>query len=191
MLRLALGALYLTTLGGCLASQSGGAILPSRYDVGAATTQHGEAATHYGFGLSWASVWPTPTMPIDVGLGYVIEAPNEPSDASARTDTPKPALYGPYLELAYRLAGTRHQRTWLALRGEWLQIPVGTDHVDGMGYTARAAWEVFGAGKGAGYCGSGGVGVFAEASLRQIPGDRFTSVLIAGATLRLPAVAFK
>ena len=61
---------------GCIASRSGAAVFPARYDVAPVTmsrTDSGVAGFHMAGALSWASLSPNPANPIDLAVGYQLE----------------------------------------------------------------------------------------------------------------------
>src|SRR5688572_4191462 len=120
-MRWLVGLLAVIALGGCLASRAGaGAIAPARYDLGAYGSGDGGAGFHGAAGIYWASMSPNPNTPVDVGVGWMLEAGDTPHEAGSvaqvtttTTQTPtnpgpggvvkeSVTTHGPYVELARR-----------------------------------------------------------------------------------------
>ncbi len=184
-----------------VAHAGGGALIPpTRLDMSPVTMVKADGVTsgfHLTAGLHWASLSPSRTNPIDVGIGYVMEqypdhgAPLPPS-AECRGDlvhTPW-SIHGAYLELDHRLHGSRSTRSWLGVRGELLYAMVNGEHRAGAGLSARMAWELFapvkGGGRNAAILGTFAVGFFLEVAHRRLPSGIAASSTSAGLSLRLP-----
>ncbi len=206
-----IGVVALLGLGGCLAGRGGGLILPARYDVGGYASDRGGGGFHGAAGLHWASMSSNPRTPVDVGLGWVVERqPGEegpaPADGVARTTTTAPppggtmtqvndgvTTHGPYVEIARRISGSRHQRTFVGGRAEWLFRDDGTGSKSGVGLTARISQELFATtrerGRSGAASGAFALGLFLELGHRRID-DFSEDTIVAGLSFRLPAAVF-
>jgi len=190
------------------------AIPPLRLDVGPQVLYGFEGPRDGGqilVGIHLASLWPGDT-PVDLGIGLVAASAERPagqagaaprlraasssSSGSGSPDTDDD-LTGYYLEAAGLVAGGRYWRTWLGARGELVTADVdGVTH-EGWGMAARVTIELRDGGAGAIGGGSGtavmfgtaAIGVYAEASLRDVPGPVGGLGLSAGLSLRVPFLA--
>lgn len=146
------------------------------------------ATTQLTVGLSWASLYPKPT-PVDVQIGVVVTTvPVRGERLLARASEPvdTECLAGGYVLVAARGAAGRHWRTWMAARGELVDL--GDD--PGLGAAARASIElwvgdthrdehVHGIGVGA-------ISAWAELGVREQPADGVATFVAAGLGFRLP-----
>jgi len=186
----------------------GGAILvpPAEVDVGVGATS-GDAVTGPSTdvlcGIHWASLYWHPT-PVDIGIGYVgsIRSVLPGFGFVAREAEPTPIdnklrLNGGYFDLAYSLESKKHWRTWLAARGELLSGTVNLHSFSALGYALRINTEVFGqhafaaAGRrvAAALAGTFALGVYVEASHRDIAPELGPNELSAGISMRVPFIA--
>jgi hypothetical protein len=171
-------------LSGCLIPV---AVPPARVDVGYGPTAGVADTLHLAAGASLASGQRRHDAKLDVGAGYLLEA---------RPGTEAPAAHGAYLAVDW-MQSSRRARTSLGLRA-------GALHADGQtggALAVRLSRELYKTGQGpwesddrcgtaAGWwTGSGGVGVYAESGLLQLPGAEPGWSTTIGLTLRTPALA--
>ena len=148
-------------------------------------------------GLHWASLAWKPT-PIDIGVGYVGSARQVVPGYSARTVDATPfdnqlRLDGGYLELGKTLQGSsRHWRTWLSARGELLHGSVNDRSFSAIGGAVRVSSEVYLSGAAGGrnaiICGTLALGIYVEASHRDIAPELGRDVVTSGVSIRLPFI---
>ncbi len=185
----------------------GGAILipPAEVDVGFGSTIGSAAAltgtsTEVLAGLHWASLYWKPT-PIDVGVGYVGVRRGVLPGYAERETMPTPddntlRLDGVYVDLAYTLDGSKHWRTWLAGRAEWLDVRANGSAFASHGFALRIASELYAQAVGAkgDHCAGGviagtlALGIYVEASHRDLPPELGPDALTAGVSLRVPFI---
>lgn len=184
----------------------GGAILipPAEVDVGFGSTLGGAAITGTSAevlaGMHWASLYWKPT-PIDVGLGYVGVRRGMLPGFAERETMPSPddntlRLDGVYVDLAYTLESTQHWRTWLAGRAEWLDVRANSAAYASHGFALRVASELFAQtvaadGHGGGFgviAGTLALGLYVEASHRDLPPELGPDAVTAGLSLRVPFI---
>jgi len=148
-------------------------------------------------GLHWASLAWKPT-PIDIGIGYVGSARQVVPGYSARTVDTTPfdnqlRLDGGYLELGKTLQGSsRHWRTWLSARGELLHGSVNDRSFSAIGGAVRVSSEVYLSGAAGGrnaiICGTLALGIYVEASHRDIAPELGPNGVTSGVSIRLPFI---
>lgn len=142
-------------------------------------------------GLSWATL-DARDIPFDVGLGYVRwSAGDDTAPIAARSSVasaPIADAHGAYLDLAARVLGSRHVRTWFGVRGELLDV----DGVDGAAYgvATRIATELWTGARsrdGLVVTGSPSIGLYVEAGLREGRDENIETFSV-GITVRSPFV---
>jgi hypothetical protein len=185
------------------ACNRGGIIPPTRVDLAPVTMNRGnglETGAHVAAGLHWASLYPRPDNPVDVGLGYAYDGFESPESRSPVAG-PRPQSTGPasadpdaihsvYIAAERRIAGSEHQRTWVGGRGE-IGFGAANGHTRmGTGLTGRLGWEIFAGTKKhtRDILGVVAVGFFVEAGLRKLPGGKRAAVTSAGISVRLPLI---
>lgn len=177
------------------ASARGGAIAlpPLEVDVGAtAPVGGGEAvgpSTDVLVGVHWASLFWRPTR-YEVGAGYVGSFRDlrrgEPGDRFA--------LNGGYLALGRSLFTSPHLRSWVELRGELLHASVPGREFSALGGAVRFAAEIYSSGAGgrsspgsvAMFAGTFALGMFVEASHRDVPTALGPTGVSTGISIRIP-----
>jgi hypothetical protein len=102
-------------------------------------------------------------------------------------------LNGAYVEMARRAGGDDWRRAWLGARAELLFADVAGRHRAGVGFTGRAAWELFApikaGGRGGGIIGTFALGVYLELGGRRLPDGTSAVQSTAGLSMRLPLIA--
>lgn len=106
------------------------------------------------------------------------------------------SLDGGYLELGRTLVNQKHFRAWVSARGELLDANLNGWAFSALGAAMRVASEVYVSGaaitgghdSGAMVVGTFAIGVYVEASHREIPGALGPNGFTAGLTLRLPFI---
>jgi hypothetical protein len=169
-------------------------MLPLRFDVGAtsASTSDGfRGGVEMKLGVHWASLSPTPTR-YDVGLG-VFGAVLPGAEDAAMPEVDNDVLYGgAYLEAGKVLSEGRHWRTWAAGRGEYLGTSAFGENHEGFGVAGRLGAELYLSGVGIEprglFLGTYAIGVYAEASARDLGGEVSPMQVSGGLTLRTPLV---
>lgn len=172
---------------------------PSRIDVAPTTIHRGdglESGSHVAAGIHWASVNPLPNNPIDIGLGYAYDRYGSRDDHRVlhRGGVRAPDdVHSIYLATERRIAGSKHQRTWVGGRGELGFASVGGRTRMGTGLVGRLGWEMFaGTGKRSrDILGVVAVGFFVEAGLKRLPGNQRGVTTTAGVSVRLPLIVAK
>lgn len=185
----------------------GAAILvpPAEVDVGAGAPFGAAvdgASTEVLAGIHWASLWWKST-PIDIGFGYVGSfrqlVPGY-SGAIARettaTDPSKLRLDGAYLDVRYRLAEVPHLRSWISVRTEWLTGRLDHQSIPSHGVALRLASEVWAGVAGASsehralgvIAGTFALGLYFEASHRELSPELGPNALTAGISVRVPFI---
>jgi hypothetical protein len=191
--------------GGAAEAGSGFFVPPMRLDASAATMARHDGAlvgVHLLAGLHWASLWPGRRTPVDVGIGYLYEAyaggPQSQPEMLAAGGQVRPAdpaieLHGAYFEMARRAGGDDWRRTWLGARAELLFSEVNGRTLAGVGFTGRAAWELFAPVKSGGHdgciVGTFALGVYLELGGRRLPDGTGAVQSTAGLSMRLPLIA--
>ena len=150
----------------------------------------GKGVLRVAAGVHLASLLPSSTLPIDVGVGYVLNA--FPGDDSR-------VLHGAYGEVSPIVVRRPDWRVTIGARGE-LIIASPSRLDDGYGLFGRVGVEVFrpvygGGGHASGSSAIGGVamgtlaaGLFLEAGAQRLPGGDVTRVAVLGVSFRTPVV---
>jgi len=203
-MRAGLIAIVLLGMAGSAEAGNGIFVPPSRVDFSPATMTSGDGPMggfHFLGGLYWASLWPGKRTPVDVGIGYLYEAydtgasgrPKLLASGLALDPDPVMSLHGTFLELARRAGGHGGERRWLGARAELLFGEVNGHTRTGVGFTGRAAWELFApvkaGGNGGGIIGTFALGVYAEVSGRLLPDGRGAVQSTGGLSFRVPLIA--
>jgi hypothetical protein len=146
-------------------------------------------------GMHWASLAWKPTR-LDIGVGYVGSSRVlEPGWSTAGRfddvrDDRELAMHGGYLHLATTLASARHWRTWIAARGELMRADDGMRDFSVLGAALRIASEVYVAGaagdRNALAIGTLALGIYVEASYRDLPAAYGPAGLVTGLSARVP-----
>lgn len=190
------------------ASAGGGGIVvpPLEVDVGATAPVRGGEASGPSMdvliGLHWASVYWHPTR-FEVGFGYVGSVRPVDRGYRALERMPGPVhddtfrLDGGYLTLGTTLINQPHFRTWIEARGELLRgrLP-GTPSFSAIGGAVRFAAELYGGvagGAGGGnaiglVAGTFAIGIFVEASHRDIANELGATGITTGISFRVPFI---
>jgi hypothetical protein len=180
--------------GSAAAKGAGGIVLPPlEVDLGAtAPVGGGEAigpSRDILIGVHWASLFWKPTS-YEVGVGYVGSFRDlkhgEPNDSFQ--------LHGGYLALGRTLYAVPHMRTWVELRGELLRGSVPGRDFSALGGAVRFAAELYASGVGgvgdrsaiALFAGTIALGVFVEASHRDIASELGPTGVSTGVSIRIP-----
>lgn len=177
------------------AAARGGAIALPPLEVDVASTAPvggGEAvgpSSDILVGVHWASLFWRPTS-YEVGVGYV------GSFRDLRGGEPNEAFHmnGGYLALGRTMFVARHVRTWVELRGELLRASAPGRDFSALGGALRFAAEIYSAGVGghsnpgstALFAGTFALGVFVEASHRDIPTALGPTGVSTGVSIRIP-----
>jgi len=188
------------------ASAGGGAMFipPAEVDVGVgaplgATAQY-RSSTEVLAGVHWASLYWHPTH-FDVGLGYVGSFRQLDPTSSLRSSMPDPnanelSLNGGYISMAYAIESHKHWRTWLGARVESMEASLDGNSFAVLGEAVRLDGEIFttgaagagGSGGGALVAGALSIGVYVEASHRDLPAELGPNALTAGVSMRIPFI---
>jgi hypothetical protein len=192
-MRFALLVVVSITLSGTAHAGKGAiAIPPLEIDVGVGVPVGDiSMSTEVLAGIHWASLAWKPTR-FDVGVGYVgsfRRAEDQlPSELAARL-----RMHGGYLSMSRRLMGQRHWRTWITARGELLRATDGDRDFSALGASLRIATELFGSGaagdRNAIAVGTIAIGLYFEATLRDVPADFGPVGVTSGVSCRLPFFA--
>ena len=138
-------------------------------------------------GLHWASLAWRPTR-FDIGVGYVgsfrtIEDPMRLKDDELR-------IHGGYFALGTTVASQKHWRTWIVARGELLRANDGHRDMSALGASLRVSTELFGSGYGGGrngaVAGTIALGLYLEATYRDLPTELGPVGVTSGLSCRLP-----
>lgn len=191
------------------ADAKGGAIAlpPMRVEVGTLFPIGGgeavEPATEFLIGMHSSALawWPTS---FDIGVGYIgsertlVQGYRK---TVARTRQPTVgddtfSLDGGYLSLGRTLARQPHFRTWIELRGELLKGTIDARAFSAIGGAVRLSAEIFGSGVGghsdhnsiAMFAGTVSLGVYLEASHRDIALELGPTGISGGISIRLPFI---
>lgn len=195
-MRVALTLVALITLASSAEAGRGGGFLipPLEFDIGVgapvgANVDRVAPSTEILAGVHWASLAWRPTR-FDVGVGYVgsfrmIDNAMKLSDDELR-------MHGGYLSLATRIASGSHWRTWFSARGELLRAYHAGREMSALGSSLRIATELFGSvatgGNKVGIIGTAAIGIFVEATYRDVPGELGPFGVTSGISCRLPLV---
>jgi hypothetical protein len=189
-------------------AHAGGVVVgvpPVEVDFGSGPTVGSAAAvagpsTEILVGAHWASLAWKPTS-IDVGIGYIgvgrdVVPGYEARTTDVTTNDNRLRMDGAYLDVAYTIERHTHWRTWLAGRAEYLHVRVNDTTYPAAGCALRIATELFA--QGVGIDGGGGVaamfagtlalGIYVEASHRDVASELGPNALTAGLSLRVPFV---
>jgi hypothetical protein len=140
-------------------------------------------------GVHWASLAWRPTK-LDVGIGYVgsfrfIDDPMALEDRELR-------VHGGYFSLATTIARQNHWRTWLVARGELLRAYDGERVLSALGGSLRISTELFASGatgdRGLAVVGTLALGIYVEATYRDLPAELGPFGVTSGVTCRLPFI---
>ncbi|MBL0219023.1 MAG: hypothetical protein IPQ07_34790 [Myxococcales bacterium] len=191
------------------AAAKGGALAlpPLEVNLGAtAPVTGGEAApgpsTDVMIGVHWASLYWRPTS-YDVGVGYVGSyrdlVPGYRSVATRMTQagdatTDQMTLHGGYLSLGRTFYSQPHLRAWAEVRGELLLVDTGGRPFSAIGGALRFALELYSTGVGgisnhstiALFAGTVAIGVYVEASHRDLPSELGPTGVTTGVSFRIP-----
>jgi len=191
------------------AAARGGAIAlpPLKIDVGTLFPVVGgdavEPAVEFLIGAHWSALTWRPTT-IDIGVGYIGSkralVPGYRANA-ARTRLPVTtddtfSLNGGYLSLGHTIVRQEHFRTWIEMRGELLKGTIDARAFSAIGGAVRFSAEIFGSGVGghsdhnsiAIFAGTFSLGVYLEASHRDLALELGPTGLSGGISIRLPFV---
>ena len=203
-MRLALVAVV--TLYASTAHANGGILIPPmEVDLGVGApvgpgVDHVGPSTEVLAGLHWASLAWKPTR-FDFGVGYVGSFRDIDSTSTYRGMAPPDTLHlnGGYLTLATTLVNQNHWRTWFAARGELLHAHVRSNQVGpddshetwaALGGALRISTEIYGSmlsgGHNGALCGTLAIGIYAEATYREVPAELGAHGFTTGVTVRLP-----
>jgi len=189
------------------ADARGGAMLvpPLRLEAGTIFPIVGgdavEPGTELLIGAHWSAITWRPTR-FDIGIGYI--GSKRPllrglRSSIERATQPRPiddtfSLNGAYLSFGRTLVNQKHFRTWIEARGELLKSSVDARPFSVVGGAVRFAAEIFSSGVGghsdhnslALFAGTVSVGVYVEASHRDIPLELGPTGLAGGISIRIP-----
>lgn len=193
-MRLALLAVALITGTGTLAHAGRGGILipPVEVDLGVGVplgqqTDGLSPSTEVLAGLHWASLAWKPTR-VDVGVGYV--GSFRSIDDPMRLEDQSITLHGAYLTIGTSIARGKHWRTWFTARGELMRGNDEHHDFSVLGGALRVATELYGSdasgGRNALLVGTFALGIFVEATYRDVPAEYGPVGLSSGVTCRLP-----
>ncbi len=191
------------------ADAKGGAIAlpPMRVEVGTLFPVVGgeavEPATEFLIGMHSSALawWPTS---VDIGVGYIgsertlvhgYRASVARTGQQAVVDESF-SLNGGYLSLGRTLVRQPHFRTWIELRGELLKGTIDARAFSAIGGVVRFSAEIFGSGVGghsdsnsiAMFAGTVSLGVYLEASHRDIALELGPTGISGGISIRLPFI---
>ncbi|MDQ3338214.1 MAG: hypothetical protein M4D80_23865 [Myxococcota bacterium] len=192
-MRIALLAVVLVTLSSTAHAGKGAILIPPlEVDVGVGVPVGSSSMSREILaGVHWASLAWKPTS-FDVGIGYVGSfrraEDQPPSETLARL-----RMHGGYFSLSRRLVGDKHWRTWLTARGELLRATDGERDFSAIGGALRVSTELFGSGavsdKNAIAIGTIAVGIYFEATVRDVPIEYGRVGITSGVLCRLPFFA--
>ena len=198
---------------GCLlglergAAAKGGAMLvpPMRVEAGTIFPIVGgdavEPGTELLIGAHWSAITWRPTR-FDIGIGYI--GSKRPlvrglRGSIERATQPRPiddtfSMNGAYLSLGKTFVNQKNFRTWVEARGELLKSSIDARPFSVVGGAVRFAAEIFSSGVGghsdhnsmAIFAGTVSVGVYLEASHRDIPLELGPTGLAGGISIRIP-----
>lgn len=187
-MRLALAVVATLTLANAAHAGNAGIVIPPvevDLGVGVPVGQLDEMlpSTEILAGLHWASLAWRPTR-FDAGFGYVGSFRAVPADHSSII------MHGGYLSLGTTLVSHKHWRTWFVARGELLRVSDGKRDMSALGSSLRIATELFGSGASGGskgfLVGTVALGVYLEATYRDVPKELGPFGVTSGVTCRLP-----
>jgi len=204
-------AVSVGALAGTAEAKGAGIVIPPlRIEAGVVFPVIGGEAVEPGsellIGFHWSALAWKPTK-LDIGLGYIgsqrpivagyrggltaergVNIGGEPDDTLFMT--------GGYLALGKTLVNQPHFRTWVEVRGELLKTSTQGREFSTLGGAVRFSAEVYGSGAGgrsdhnsiAIFAGTISVGVYLEASHRDIPLALGPTGLSGGVSIRLPFI---
>ena len=201
-----LGLVVVIAIEGSAAARGGGIVIPPlEVDLGATAPVGGGEAVGPSMdlliGLHWATIYWKPTS-FEIGVGYVgsFRTVDRGFRLLERATTPlreeELTLDGGYLTLGRTIVNQPHFRTWVEARGELLRGDLGGRSFSAAGGALRLAAELYGSTAQAG--GSGGaigivagtiaIGVYIEASHRDIASELGPTGVTTGVSFRVPFV---
>lgn len=204
-------AVSVGALAGTADAKGGGIIVPPlRIEAGVVFPVVGGEAVEPGsellVGLHWSALAWKPTT-FDLGVGYIgsqrpivggyrISRTAEHGTNIAGEPDDTMFMTGGYLALGKTLVNQPHFRTWVELRGELLKTSTQGREFSTLGGAVRFSAEVYGSGAGgksdhnsvAIFAGTISVGVYLEASHRDIPLELGPTGLSGGVSIRLPFI---
>jgi hypothetical protein len=196
---LALSITFAALSSPAVAGNSAIGVPPTKVDFGYLTFHSGGQLYGGGqwlIGLNWATIYPKKTR-LDIGVGYVGAVFADPLADRHPVVTTKGTLvtddddqvirlHGGYLELSYRVAQGSHWRTWASTRGELSSV----DGEASLGGAARVSTEVWGGIAGADRdalaLGVFALGIWVEASTRELGDRALVTAASAGMSIRIP-----
>ncbi len=206
---LAFGVIHGVSDGTAAAKGGALALPPLEVNIGAtAPVTGGEAApgpsTDLMIGVHWASLYWRPTS-YDVGVGYIgsyrdlVPGYRSATPVADRTTQPGEAadqmkLHGGYFSLGRTFYSQPHLRAWAELRGELLLVDTGGRPFSAIGGALRFALELYSSGVGgvsdhstiAMFAGTIAIGVYVEASHRDLPSELGPTGVTTGVSFRIP-----
>jgi hypothetical protein len=192
-MRLALLVVASITLAGTAHARGGILIPPLEFDygvgfpLGEARTNGLSPSTELLAGLHWASLAWKPTR-LDFGVGYVrsfrmIDDPIGDDDQAI-------TMNGVYLALGTTVVRLKRWRTWFTGRGELMRVDDNRRDFSAAGVALRVATEWYNptlSNEHDGFIvGTFALGIFLEASYRDVPAAYGSYAVSSGVTLRLP-----
>lgn len=202
-----LAAVAAVVLWSQIAHAGGGGIVipPAEVDVGVGAPLGAQATvgadTEILAGVHWASLYWKPT-PVDIGIGYVgsfrqVLPGYEPRATMPPANDNELSLNGVYFDVAKTLQQHTYWRMWLAVRGELLAGSVNHNSFSALGGAVRIATELYGGKLGcegdhggfAAVAGTFALGVYVEASHRELSPELGPNAVTAGVSVRVPFLA--
>jgi hypothetical protein len=190
-MRLALLVVASVTSAGTAHAGSGGILIPPvEVDLGVGVPVGATdlpPSTEVLAGVHWASLAWKPTR-VDVGIGYVgsFREIDDPMRLADRSIT----LHGAYFALGTTIARGQHWRTWLTARGELMHGNDEHHEFSVLGSALRVATEIYGSGASGGrnalLVGTFALGIYVEATYRDVPAAYGPFGLSSGVSCRLP-----
>jgi hypothetical protein len=194
-MRLALLAVTTITLvgtGNAHAGNAGILIPPAEVDFGVGVPLGDSAeglspSAEILAGLHWASLAWKPTR-VDFGVGYV--GSFRSIDDPMRLDDQAITMHGGYVSLGTTVARGKHWLTWFTARGELMRANDNHHDFSVLGSALRVATEIYGSGAAGGrngfLVGTFALGIYVEATYRDVPAAYGPHGLSSGVTCRLP-----
>ena len=136
-------------------------------------------------GTHWASLMPSR---LDAGIGYVgsfrtVDDPTSFEDDEVR-------IHGGYFALGTRIASGSHWRTFVVARGELLRAYHDGRELSALGTALRVSTELFGtvavSDRKTGIFGIVALGIYVEATYRDLPAKLGAYGVTSGISCRLP-----